>query len=178
MFHKKLLMHWYRLRQRFWVSLGVDVLLILGVFWVIHTWQTRDLPEQTPISDSVLVSLDNSGMQPLISPGKSGVIYFFAPWCVICESSIGNLDDLLENGTVEWATAVALDYQTVEEVRVFKSETGIDMPIVLGTRETALEWSIKAFPTYFVIDENGKIQSQSVGYSTWLGLRLRVANWL
>ena len=178
MFHKKLYMYWRRLRQRFWFSLGIDVLMILGVFWVIHTWQTRNLPLQMPMSDSVLASLDSSGTHPLVLPGKSGVIYFFAPWCIYCKSSIGNLDDLLENGTVDWATAVALDYQTVEEVRLFKSETGIDMPILLGTADTAREWSIKGFPTYFVIDANGKIQSQSVGYSTWLGLRFRLANWL
>lgn len=130
------------------------------------------------MSHSVLASLDDSGEYPLITNGKTGVIYFFAPWCVFCKTSMGNLDDLLESGSVDWATAVALDYQSVEEVRLFKSDVEIDMPILLGTGDTAREWSIKAFPTYFVIDANGKIQSQSVGYSSWLGLRLRIAGWL
>jgi thioredoxin-related protein len=37
-------------------------------------------------------------------------------------------------------------------------------------------WQIRGFPTYFVIDGDGKIVSRSVGYSTKIGLQIRA--WL
>jgi hypothetical protein len=46
----------------------------------------------------------------------------------------------------------------------------------LGSTQTAKDWNIRAFPTYFVIDAEGNIASRSVGYSTSLGIALR--NWL
>ena len=47
---------------------------------------------------------------PAVSEGEAGIVYFFAPWCFYCRTSIGNLDDLVADGNVAWATAVALDY--------------------------------------------------------------------
>jgi hypothetical protein len=39
-----------------------------------------------------------------------------------------------------------------------------------------MDWSVRVFPTYYVIDSDGRIDSRSVGYSTWLGMRVRA--WL
>jgi hypothetical protein len=35
---------------------------------------------------------------------------------------------------------------------------------------------VRAFPTYYVVDASGQIHSRSVGYSTYLGMRVRA--WL
>jgi len=49
-------------------------------------------------------------------------------------------------------------------------------PVLLGDAQTAADWSVRAFPTYYVIDASGRIDSRSVGYSTWLGMWAR--GWL
>ena len=76
-------------------------------------------------------------------------------------------------GIVAWGTAVALDYGDSEAVQDFVNETGIALPVLMGNRDTATDWSVRGFPTYYVIDAEGRIASRSVGYSTWLGMRLR-----
>ena len=43
----------------------------------------------------------------------------------------------------------------------------------LNNAETGAAWQVRAYPTYFVIDEDGAIASRSVGYSTYLGLKTR-----
>jgi hypothetical protein len=43
----------------------------------------------------------------------------------------------------------------------------------MGNADTAADWSIRGFPTYYVIDADGRISSRSVGYSTWLGMLIR-----
>lgn len=170
---------WRRLRARPALGLLVDVLAIAAVMLAIHAWQTRDLPDVQPFPARPLISLDGSSVQSPVESGEVGVVYFFAPWCNVCRSSIGNLDQLVADGKVSWASAVALDYADRAAVAEFVSHTGISLPVLLGDRQDASDWAIKAFPTYFVIDPEGRIAGRSVGYSTELGLRFRIwsAGW-
>ena len=165
---------WCELRRRKWVSLILDVILIVMVLLAVHAWQTRNLPVDEPAPETVLALLDGSGIANAVQAGETGIVYFFAPWCFYCKASIDNLDGLVAGGSVAWGTVVALDYSSPEEVQAFIDETGVSLPVLMGTGQTAADWSIRGFPTYYVIDGEGRITSRSVGYSTWLGMRLRV----
>ena len=167
---------WKALRGHYWGSLVFDVALMILAFVLISTWQTRDLPndEDTPALESVW--LDDMKAEEVMVAGETGVVYFFAPWCFYCRHSIDNLDELLASGEVSWARAVALEYGSLDEVREFIAETGVSMPVLLGSTQTTKDWQVRAFPTYFVIDGDGQIVSRSVGYSTKVGMRARA--WL
>lgn len=167
---------WQSFRSHFWAALAFDAALILAVFYAVHAWQTRDLPLDEAAPATVLSVLDSAQVLPAVTAGKPGIVYFFAPWCFYCRTSIDNLDDLVADGYVDWATAVALDYENDAEVREFVEQTGITMPVLMGNGGTAADWSIKAFPTYYVIDSDGRISSRSVGYATGFGMLAR--HWL
>ena len=167
---------WRKFRSNFWLSLAFDAALILAVFLAIHSWQTRDLPRDEPAPQTVLQLLDGGSAQSAITNGETGIVYFFAPWCFYCKTSIDNLDDLVADGRIAWATTIALDYADDGEVRAFVEETGITLPVLMGDAGTAADWSVRAFPTYYVIDPEGRISSRSVGYSTLLGMWVR--NWM
>lgn len=171
---QKLRSVWKSLRKNFWASLAVDVALILTAFILVHMWQTRNLPsdDQTPVLEAVW--LDDKSADSVMVEGQVGVVYFFAPWCFYCRKSIDNLNDLVTSGELAWARVVALEYQSLDEVREFIDETGVDLPVLLGSQQTTSDWQVRAFPTYFVIDEEGGIVSRSVGYSTKIGLKTRV----
>ena len=167
---------WKTLRGHFWGSLAVDVALIVTAFMLVSMWQTRDLPDDDHTPPLELAWLDDMRADSVMVPGEVGVIYFFAPWCFYCRKSIDNLDKLVASGQLAWARTVALEYGKLDEIREFIDETGVDLPVLLGGPKTSADWNIRAFPTYFVIDEDGQIASRSVGYSTKLGLQTRV--WL
>jgi peroxiredoxin len=167
---------WQQFRSHFWLSLAFDVVLIAAVFYAVQSWQTRDLPIDEPAPETVLALLDGSGIRSAVNAGEVGIVYFFAPWCFYCRTSIGNLDDLVADGQVSWATTVALDYADMGEVQEFIDETGVTLPVLMGHPGTAADWSVRAFPTYYVIDADGRISSRSVGYSTGFGMLFR--NWL
>jgi len=167
---------WQRFRSRFCLSLAFDAVVIVVVLLLVHGWQTRDLPVDEPAPETILALLDGSGSRFAVSPGEAGIVYFFAPWCFYCRSSIGNLQKLVEKGSISWGTVVALDYGDVHEVQAFIDKTGITLPVLMGNARTASDWRIRAFPTYYVIDAGGRISSRSVGYSTSLGMWAR--NWL
>lgn len=167
---------WKKLRGHFWASLFVDVVLIMAAFALISMWQTRNLPDATHTPALEAVWLDDMSADAVTVEGQVGVIYFFAPWCFYCRTSIDNLDELVADGKLAWARVVALEYENLDDVREFINETGVGLPVLLGSRQTTLDWNIQGFPTYFVIDEQGGIVSRSVGYSTKIGLTTRV--WL
>lgn len=167
---------WKSMRSRFWAALAFDVALIAAVMFGVHAWQTRELPLNEPMPETLLPSLADGAPTTAARPGETGVVYFFAPWCFYCRSSIDNLDELVAAGRVDWGTAVALSYEDEAEVRDFVERTGVTLPVLLGTARTTADWSVSAFPTYYVIDAEGRIASRSVGYSTWLGMRFRT--WL
>lgn len=164
---------WRRLRSHFWLALAFDVAVLCTLFLAIHAWQTRDLPLDEPAPATRLALLDGDGSHFAVTPGKAGIVYFFAPWCRVCRVSIGNLDDLVEGGSVAWGALIALDYEDAEAVREFVGSTGVSLPVLMGDGQTARDWAIRAFPTYYVIDADGRIHSRSVGYSTWLGMWAR-----
>jgi len=168
---------WQRFRSYFWLSLVFDAVVILSVFLAVHAWQTRNLPVNEPVPETVLALLDGSGIRSAVSPGETGIVYFFAPWCFYCRRSIGNLDDLVGNGRVAWGTVVALDYTDADEVQAFIEKTGVTLPVLMGTGQTAVDWGIRGFPTYFVIDAQGRISSRSVGYSTGVGMMVAAGPW-
>ena len=165
---------WKTLRGHFWGSLAVDVALIVIAFMLVSMWQTRDLPDDDHTPPLELAWLDDMQADTVLVPGKVGVIYFFAPWCFYCRKSIDNLDELVASGNLAWARLVALEYGDLDEIREFIKETSVDLPVLLGGPQTSNDWSIRGFPTYFVIDEDGQIASRSVGYSTRIGLQARV----
>jgi len=164
---------WKRLRERRLVALLFDVGLILAIFAGVHAWQTRELPIDEPAPPATLVERESGGSRRVVVPGEVGIVYFFAPWCRVCRVSIGNLDSLVMDGHVAWGSVVALDYSDAGEVRDFLDHTGVSLPVLMGTSQTAVDWSVTVFPTYYVIDAAGRIHSRSVGYSTWLGMLLR-----
>lgn len=109
----------------------------------------------------------------LNSQGKKTIVYFFAPWCQICHVSIGNLQNIFEKNEHLDIIAVALDFKDSSEVIDFTKQHQLTFPIALGNEEIKDAFSISAYPSYYVIDEQNTIISKSLGYSTELGLYLR-----
>ncbi len=170
----KLRSGWKALRGNFWGSLAVDVALLISIFVLISLWQTRNLPDDEHTPPLELSWLDDMQAESVMVSGEVGVVYFFAPWCFYCRKSIDNLDELVSSGKLSWARVVALEYESLDDVREFIKETGVNLPVLLGGPQTTSDWQIRGFPTYFVIDGDGKIVSRSVGYSTKIGLQARV----
>lgn len=107
------------------------------------------------------------------SKGKTTVLYFFAPWCQVCHLSISNLQSLYESNKHIDIIAIALDYDDANQVREFSQQHAIGFPIALGTEEIKQAFKVKAYPSYYVLNEENTITGRSMGYSTELGLYLR-----
>jgi len=175
--NSKNLNHWQRLRQHYWLSLLFDASIIILIFIGISFWQARDL---LPDGDGRLAPgfalPDRNGKQVSLKDyqGKRVIVYFFAPWCKICAMSIHNLVDVTASNDPDLKIlALGVAYDDPAEVWKFADKHELQMPVLLGANQQMTDWKINAFPSYYVLDEAGRIISRSVGYSTEAGIRWR-----
>ncbi|MBF7072608.1 redoxin domain-containing protein [Glaciecola sp. MH2013] len=153
-----------------------DIVLGLIIVFAVMAWQNRNLLDSDgsiQINSQSLISLKGE-IYKLAPSNKKTLIYFFAPWCTVCKLSIGNLDavDTQEFNVIR----VALDYQSVEEIDSFADDAGVSGTILLGADKHKERFNISGYPTYYILDENLRVIRSDMGYSTYVGLKLRTAS--
>jgi hypothetical protein len=71
---------------------------------------------------------------------------------------------------------VALDWETVDDIREYAQRHELNVPVLVGDAKIAADWQVFGFPTYYVLDDQHRVVSRDFGYSTQLGLWWR--SWL
>jgi thiol-disulfide isomerase/thioredoxin len=156
-----------------------QILVFIGIFLVITWWQQKDMlntGSDNPAPSFQLVSMNNQLVK--FSPSElqsKALIYFFAPWCGVCHASIDNIEAIKQstNGEIEFYI-VALDWKSKQEISEFLSKHELTIPVLLGTSTTTNAFKINGFPSYYVIGQDGSIQYKDMGYTTELGMRVRL----
>lgn len=154
-----------------------QLVIFIGIYLLLENWQTRNLLDDSGkvrAPDFSLVSLNNDIIRLSKSHHKTTILYFFAPWCKVCHLSIGNLEQLFNNkGDKDLQVyAIALDWQSKQELVEYKKSHGLTMPILFGGQQIQELYRIEGFPTYYVLDKDQHITKVSMGYSTEIGLRI------
>ncbi|MFT5520292.1 MAG: thioredoxin-related protein [Enterobacterales bacterium] len=164
---------------RFWITLAAEIAFAILIFIAVSSWQEKDmLDSKSEVPVLSAVALDGKTYQIPANSSKTGkktLLYFFAPWCNICHLSIGNLNIL--RGQIDESELdiiiVALDWKSKQEVELFIEEHELNYPVLLGTTEWQEQYKIQGFPSYYVIDPEGKVLSHSMGYSSSIGMLRR-----
>ena len=164
---------------KFWLSLFGQIAVAFIIFILLSEWQAADMRDE----GEELQSLTSPTLEgnTLTFPDQNALsgntlVYFFAPWCTICDLSIGNLNLVKHqfNADVN-IVIVALDYQSIEEVQEFVADKELNFPVILGDSRWAKEYQIRAFPSYYIIDDTGTVLSRTIGYSSTAGMLSRLA---
>ena len=147
--------------------------IIIAVFLAVSAWQGKDLvSNQVPAPLFKLQTLSGDLVALEEFKGKRVLLYFFAPWCKICDLSIGNLNwvrKLRSEDSTE-LLAVALSYDDMQSVKSFQERNTLDVPVLLGTHDMLSSYRIRAFPTVYTVNKSGEVDGSTVGYATTLGL--------
>ena len=109
----------------------------------------------------------------LHAEGKKTIVYFFAPWCQICNMSIDNLQNIYQKNPQINVVAVALDFVDDDEVLAFTSKHQLTFPVAFGNERVKADFKVQGYPSYYVLDGQNTVVARSLGYSTEIGLYLR-----
>ena len=158
----------------------LETALFIMLFVLASSWVSRHMLETDKAAPSVHLSslkgdtvhLDWNSSQPLSGNSSSPtLLYFFAPWCGICRISMPGLDLIPTQDVLIYA--IALDFNTQDEVQQFVNEVGFEGTVLLGSDSLRDQFKIQGYPSYYVIDQHGVIRHRDQGLSTPPGLWLR-----
>jgi len=160
-----------------WSRRLAEVLLFVVIVGGIYAWGTRDLlpaDERTAAPRFDLVDLDGRRWTAEVLNGKPAVLYFFAPWCGVCAASAPQLRwfDHWTGDDVQ-VMLVGLDWSSAAELAEYARKHELTVPVLAGDPETAANYRIRGYPTYYVVDSAGRIAGRDFGYTTAPGLWLR-----
>ncbi len=106
--------------------------------------------------------------------GRPVLVHFWATWCPICRAEEDSIDALARDVPV---ITVAMQSGNRADGVQFLRKEGLSFP-VLNDPDGALaaQWGVRAVPASFIVDGAGQIRFVEIGYTTGVGLRLRL--WL
>ena len=166
-----------RVGRRFLIVL--EIAFLIAVIYSIYWWKTSDLlmtdgSIQAPYFQ--LQDLQGNIRTPEDFKGKPTVLYFFAPWCKVCNASAHQLRwfDRWSADKVN-LVMVGMDWEDAEELAEFARTHELTNVILIGDSSTARNYQLKAYPTYYVLDSMGITRSRDIGYTTVLGLVARTS---
>ncbi len=157
-----------------WRSFALNLLLFAVLFAGIRLWQHRDLPSGAA-PQLAGTTLNGAAYALPAKPAKPVLVHFWATWCPICRTEQNSIDAIASDHPN--AITVAMQSGGQAQVAAHLAAHGLHFPVVNDPDgRLAAAWGVHAVPATFIVDTNGEIRFVEVGYTTGLGLRLRL--WL
>lgn len=160
------------LRSR-WARWSFEILLALAVLWAVRAYMLRTVVSgQAPPIAGMLVDGRALALKQL--RGRPVLVHFWASWCGICRAEQDSIADLARQHAV---VTIAMQSGDRRAVRAYLQRHQLRMPVLADPNGSlARRYGVRAVPTSFVLDRHGVIRFTTVGYTTEIGLRLRL--WL
>ncbi|MEK9711195.1 MAG: TlpA disulfide reductase family protein, partial [Thalassolituus sp.] len=89
-----------------------------------------------------------------------------ASWCTPCRKSLPMLNELRNELKSDGFEVLAINVdETKEEARAFLKEVPVDYPTLFDDADTAATYELRGMPTAYLIDAQGNLHSQHVGFN-------------
>jgi thiol-disulfide isomerase/thioredoxin len=100
------------------------------------------------------------------------LIHFWATWCPTCKAEAPNIQTISKRYNV---LTIAIKSENNSEIEEYLKSRGLDFNVVNDIDGTfAEQFGVSVFPTTIIYDKNGEVFFSDVGYTTTLGLWLRM----
>lgn len=137
---------------------------------LISIYKSRNLNTQ-PLSINS-VKLINNQSYIFEHTDKPVLIHFWATWCPTCNLEASNIEFLSKYFEV---ITIAVKSGSNDEIKEWLSKNGYDYSVVNDTKGVlSSHFNIMAFPTTLIYDKNKNLVFSEVGYTSTLGLLLRM----
>jgi thiol-disulfide isomerase/thioredoxin len=151
----------------------LELALLLVFVVAVEAFLTRDaVSGKAPPFEGVTLSGKPFALATL--QGRPAVVHFWATWCPVCNIEQGMIDSLAEDYPV---ITIAMQSGEAQEVLAYLQEHGVDYPVINDPQGSlARLYGVSGVPASFVLDGNGEVRFVTRGYTSGLGMRVRL--WL
>ena len=148
------------------VIYGIVLIVLANIISYIRSPEVDVKPDFTGrMIDGSTATLEEFSGKPLI-------LHFWATWCPTCKLEAPAIESL--SGEYQVMT-IAVESGDDGEIGEFMQEKGYTFPVLNDNDGTIRRhFKVKAFPTTFILDKNGEIVFTEVGYTSNIGLRIRM----
>lgn len=155
-----------------WRGYGVNLLLFVVLIFGIRSWQQRDMVSgAAPALQGV--TLTGLPYNLSVHPAQAVLVHFWASWCPICRAEQRVIDAIAQEHPN--VITIAMQSGNQHEVRLYLREKGLTFSVLNDPDGTiASRWGVHAVPVSFIVSPDGKIRFVEVGYTTGMGIRLRL----
>jgi peroxiredoxin len=161
-------------RKRTLLRNVTQIMIVLAVFVGMRAYLLHGSLPKGPAPGFTAPLLDGGQFSLSDKRGEPLLIHFWATWCKICALNDGAIDGLAEDMQV---VTIAMESGGEKDIRKEMEERELTFPVIVdGLGKLANKYHVKGVPTNYIIDANGKIRYVEVGYTTGIGLRIRM--WL
>ncbi len=116
--------------------------------------------------------IDNTHFSTSEFSDKPILIHFWAIWCPTCKLEAGNIQTISEHFNV---ITIAVKSGTNAQIQKYLSENDFNFKVINDNNAIlSSQFSVPAYPTTFIYNSKGKLEFSEVGYSSLLGLYLRM----
>ena len=145
-------------------------ILVMTIFAnLVSLYKSSDLSKE-PFNLNNVTLLDGSEYK--FNNEKPILIHLWAVWCPTCKIEASNIQTLSKNYEV---LTIAVKSGTDEEIYTWLKENNYDFNVVNDNSGfISSNFNIAAFPTTFIYDKDRNLVFSEVGYTSTLGLYLRM----
>lgn len=158
-----------------WHRWLLEGLLFAAIFISIQLWQARDTPRGAAPAFSGQ-RLDGSDFQLAdwrrAHAGEAVLIYFWADWCPVCRTTAGNVSAV----AAAWPLlSIASQSGDAAQIGKVMAERGYAWPTLPDPSGALMrQYGLPGVPAFVILDPAGNIRFVTLGYTSELGLRLRL----
>jgi thiol-disulfide isomerase/thioredoxin len=147
------------------------MMVIIAIF-AIRMWQQQDLTygNVPSFSSKTLTGEILSSQSPENEPM---LIHFWATWCKICSMENDNIQAIGEHYKT---LNIAIESGSDEEIIQYAVKNDLKLDNIINDSSGSISrlFRVNATPTSFIVSPDGLIEFSEVGYTTRLGLWLRL----
>jgi thiol-disulfide isomerase/thioredoxin len=156
-----------------WRRRAAEALVLLLLVLGIRAWQ-QSSTASGPAPALAGELLNGKPLALAAFAGRPVLVHFWATWCPICRLEQDSIDALARDMPVITVAMQSGDRDAV--IQHLRKET-LSFPVLNDPDGVlAAQWGVRAVPASFIVDGAGQIRFVEIGYTTGVGLRLRL--WL
>lgn len=163
----------HELWQQRWLRLTLQTISLLLLLLALRAWMQQGMvdgpvPElQGSLLNGESYSVSTDTRRPLL-------VHFWASWCPVCILEQETIQAISDNYPV---ITIAMQSGEAYEVAEYMRQESLQFPVINDPHGIlSKRFGVRAVPSSFIVADNNMIVFRETGYTTGIGLRLRL--WL